>query len=108
MDEYYIEAGVHRAVAAREAGLTEIRAVLYVPYQPPQHLSVPLDRLHSSRRSVVGHTTRRRDLPGLIRAMADPVARAKVPEIAIQRLGEQGQPSTIPLADVGITDQEEP
>ena len=108
MDGYYIEAGVHRAIAAREAGLTEIEAVLHTPDQPSRRLIVSLDGLHSPRASVIGVKTKRYDLPGLIRAMSDPAARLKVPPIEIQRLGEPGQPALVPLATVVIVDEEVP
>ena len=103
MELYYIESGVHRAVAAREAGLTELPARLYVPNSPVLELDVSLASLRSKRRTITRRITRRRDLPGLIRAMADPVTREKVPRIELQRFGEFAQPKTIPLADVVIT-----
>lgn len=107
MDEYYIEAGVHRAVAAREAGLSEIEAVLHVPGVPPVAMTVRLDSLHVNRVTVTRRVTRRRNLPGLLVALADPVARAKVPPIQLQRLGEFGQPRLVPLRLVTITDDPE-
>ncbi len=107
MDAYYIEAGVHRAVAAREAGLEEIEAILHVPEQPSIPVTVPLASLHSSRESVIGQKTKRRDVPGLIAAMLDPIARRKVPRIDIQSLGIPGQPKSIPLASVEIVGEDE-
>ena len=103
MDEFYIESGVHRAVAAREAGLFEIRAVVYIPGSPPLEMMVPLSALHANRRSVSRRINRRRNLPGLIRAMSDSAARESVPRIELQRLGEFAQPKTVPLIDVRIT-----
>ena len=107
MDGFYIEAGVHRAVAAREVGLMVIEAVLHVPDHPPHRMSIPLDELHSSRTSVIGTKTQRYDLPGLIRAMSDPASQLKVPPIHVQRLGEHGQPPLVPLAAVVIVDEVE-
>lgn len=63
MEEYYIEAGVHRCVAAREAGLDEIPAILHREGCPDVLVVVRLESLHSKRAVVVGQKTRRRDLP---------------------------------------------
>jgi len=105
MDEFYIESGVHRAVAAREAGLLEILAVVYIPGSAPLEIMVPLSTLHSNRRSVSRRITRRRNLPGLIRAMSDPAARESVPRIELQRLGEFAQPKTVTLVEVRIIEE---
>ena len=107
MAEYYIEAGVHRAVAAREAGLEEIEATLHAPDQPSIRVRVRLADLHSNRAAVVGVKTKRRDLPGLIAAMADPKVRTRGPPIDLQPLGVAFQPRSIPLASVVIVAEED-
>ncbi|MBM3994398.1 MAG: hypothetical protein FJ303_09640 [Planctomycetes bacterium] len=50
--QYYIENGVRRAVAAREAGLKQIPAFLYEPGKQPQLITVDRDVLHSPKSSI--------------------------------------------------------
>ena len=102
MDEFYIEAGVHRAVAARENGLKVLPAVLYVPGQPPRRLWVSLDQLYSYRRSI-SRSDPRHNYPALERALGTVAGRMLMPVIELQPLGLPGQPSSVPLAQVTIT-----
>ncbi|MGL4419294.1 MAG: hypothetical protein ACRCZF_01395 [Gemmataceae bacterium] len=87
--------------------MNEIEAVLYIPGQKPQQIVVRLDQLHTCRSRVSRTVSRRRNLPGLIAAMADPHKRGLVPLIELQRLGEKGQPRTTLLRDVVIHDGSE-
>lgn len=108
MEEYYIEAGVHRAVAAREAGLEEVRAILHREGIVDEEIVVRLDQLFANRETVVGVKTKRRDLPGLIQAMLDPVARGNIPPIELQIRGVFAQPNKLfALHDVVIVFEEE-
>jgi len=50
--EYYIENGVRRAVAARENGLKAILAVVHVPGQPSKTVLIDLDYLHSPKLAI--------------------------------------------------------
>ena len=101
MDEYYIENGVHRAVAAREAGLQVILAVLYVDGQAPQLVAVPLDRLRSPK-PTISRSEPRCNLTALEQAMSTTTGRAQIPPIDIQPLGAAGQSASVPLAQVTI------
>jgi hypothetical protein len=102
---YFIESGVHRAIAARENGLDTIEAWLHTEGQPPTEIEASLDDLHSPRASVSRVVTKRRNLPGLIVAMATPATRVKIPRIHLQILGTFGQPRSVPLMTVTITNE---
>jgi hypothetical protein len=101
VDEYYIEAGVHRAVALRENGLRVIPAILYEPGQPPRAIWVSLDKLHSPRSSI-SRSDQRHNYPALEQAMGTPLGRYRMPPIEVQPLGLPGQPQTVPLDQVTI------
>jgi hypothetical protein len=97
--QYYIEGGVRRAVAARESGLTAISAFLYETGKPQQLIVASLTDLHSPKTSVSQSDWRYRRAA---RGMASVLGRAKMPPIDLQPLGEKGQPSTVPLAQVTL------
>jgi hypothetical protein len=100
-EAYYIEDGVHRAVAARENQLSKIPAFLYEPGQPPRRMYVSLDQLYSPKRAI-SRSDPRHNYPALEAAMGTPAGRAAMPAISIQPLGIAGQTSSIPLAQVAI------
>ena len=95
--DYYIENGVRRSVAAREAGLTTIMATLHEPGKPPTVVQVALDELHSPKKSISQSDPR---FVRALQGMASPVGRMKMPSIDVQRLGEKGQAATVPLTQV--------
>jgi hypothetical protein len=101
---YFIESGVHRAIAARENGLMEISAWLHQDGFHSVETLIPLAMLFSPRKTVSRVITKRRNLPGLIQAMANESTRNKVPIIHVQPLGVFAQPRSIPLRDVMIND----
>ncbi|MFO0800612.1 MAG: hypothetical protein U0804_24375 [Gemmataceae bacterium] len=101
MDEFFIENGVHRAVAARENRLRAIPAMLYSPGQKPRLVFVLLDQLYSPRVSI-SRSDPRHNYPALERAMGATVGRSRIPPIDVQPRGEPGQPASIPLALVTI------
>jgi len=95
--DYYIENGVRRSVAAREAQLSAIWAVLHESGKPPTLILVKLEELHSPKTSIS------RSDPRFVRAMkgmGSPQTRAKIPPIDVQILGETGQKTTVPLSQV--------
>ena len=99
--QYFIENGVHRAVAARANGCRLIPAVLYVDGQQPRWMMVALKDLHSPIRSIRRSDPRHKyDL--LEAAMATVIGRARMPPISIQPLGAANQPRAIPLDQVQI------
>ncbi len=100
-DCFYIEDGVHRAVAAREAELTAILAKLIRDGMEDELILVRLDRLCSPKERV-GRWDHRRDLFDLVALLKTPIGRAKMPEISVQPLGAAGQTRSIPLTDVEI------
>jgi hypothetical protein len=96
-DQYYIEAGVRQAVAAREAGLPDIPAVIYVPGQPPVLTRVRLDQLHSPKPVIP------RDHRYIVRTEYPTcVLKTTPPPIEVQPLGQPGQKPSIPLAQVRL------
>ena len=99
--QYYIEGGVHRAVAARENGLRVIPADLYEDGQPPRRIYVRPDQLHSPKRSI-SRSDPRHNYPALEAAMRTPLGRFRIPPISLQPLGVPGQSSSVPLAQVQI------
>jgi len=96
--QYYIRQGVRRAVAAREAGLSEIPARLVEAGKPDVLLRVMLTQLHSPKRQIA------RDYR-YIRNTEYPtqVLRTEPPPIEIEPLGAPGQSSSIALTQVLLT-----
>jgi hypothetical protein len=101
VDEFYIENGVHRAVAARENGLKVIPGILYEPGRPPRTVWIPIDQLHSPRVSI-SRSDPRHNYPALEVAMGTALGRSRIPPIEVQPLGVAGQPPSIPLSPVTI------
>ena len=100
---YYIEDGVHRAVALRENGVqTPIPAVLFASRQAPTKVFASLSQLYSPRSTVSKMPTGRHDLPAMIAWLSAKAGRAKMPPLHVQPLGEAGQTSSIPLSQVQI------
>lgn len=95
--QYYIKGGVRRAVAAREAGLPDIPAIIVEQGKSDVCSRLPLDQLHSPKHTVsrdyryIRHT----EYPTL-------VLKTEPPPILVERLGLPGQSSTVPLADVTL------
>lgn len=101
MDEYYIEAGVHRAVALRENGIRVVPAILYVPGQKPRSIWVSLTQLHSCR-TTISRSDWRHLFTDLERALGTAMGRFRMPPIELQPLGLPNQPASIPLDQVLI------
>jgi hypothetical protein len=93
--QYYVEAGVRRCVAFREAGRADIAAIIQEPGTPPVQTRIPLDQLHSPKQIVV------RDFR-FVRFTEYPtmVLKTEPPPIHVQPLGLPGQSQAIPLAQV--------
>jgi hypothetical protein len=99
MEEYFIEEGVRRAVAAREADLTKILAIVHEPGQPPKKMTVQIDALYSPKASVRASDLRYQKA---FQGMQSAQGRAKIPPIDVQFLGDPGQPRSIPLHQVQL------
>ena len=97
MPQYFIEQGVRRCVAAREAGLSDIPAIIYEPGKPPAKARIPLDQLHSPKTSVPrdARYIRYAEYPTL-------VLRTEPPPIHVQPLGLPRQPKSVPLRRVAL------
>jgi hypothetical protein len=95
--QYYIEQGVRRCVAAREACLPDIPAVVFEPGKPYVVTRIALDQLHSPKSSIV------RD-HRYIRNTEYPtqVLRTEPPAIHVEPLGLPGQTKAVPLSRVAL------
>jgi hypothetical protein len=97
--QYYISNGVRRAVAAREAGIKVIPAILKEPGKPDKVIYVLPDQLHSPKSSVSASDPRYRRIE---KGMATPAGRARMPPVEIEALGNPGQAGSLPLRDVKL------
>jgi RHS repeat-associated protein len=88
--KFFIEGGVRRSVASREAGESQIPAIIYREGQSPERTSVNLDQLYSPKDSIPLDARFLRIQPPIV-----------VP-IELQPLGAPGQPPSIPIRDVRI------
>ena len=95
--EYYIESGVRRAVAAREAGVNNVLATVNTPGQAPTQALVGLGQLHSPKPSVSASDPR---YQSALQGMQTPQGRAGMPNIQVAPLG--GQTGSIPLSQVTL------
>ena len=97
MSLYYIQQGVRRCVAARDAGNSDIPAILFEPGQPPVQMQVSLHQLYSPKRFVLRDARYIRDIEYPTR-----VLQTVPPPIEIEPLGAPRQTSSIPLAQVRL------
>jgi hypothetical protein len=95
MSQYYIQQGVRRCVAAREAGRVDIAAIIYEPGKPPYTTRLRLDQLHSPKAFILRdyRYIRSTEYPTL-------VLKTEPPTIHVEPLGSPGQTGTTPLAQV--------
>ena len=95
MSFYFVAAGVRRCVAAREAGLVNIPAVIYEPGQPPVRTRLLLDQLYSPKAAVARDFRYLRNCDYPTR-----VLKTEPPPIEVEPLGLPGQTGSVPLAQV--------
>src|SRR5206468_2715095 len=100
--QYYIEDGVHRAVALRENKVRLVPANLWELGKGKRLLYVELNQLHSPRRTVSMTPGTKHDLPRLLALLSTPLGRLAMPPIDLQPLGIPGQTGSVPLAQVQI------
>jgi hypothetical protein len=102
MPVYKVMGGVHRCVAARLAGLTEIRAQIddadgnLGPVVP-----IPLSELYSPK-AEIGRWDRGRDLYDLVRLFADPATRETVPAVELLEVSDWLAKYLTRVADVVV------
>ncbi len=99
MPRYQISEGVHRCVAAREAGLFEIRAVVDTDGRLGPVESVALAELYS-RKPQIGRWDRGRDFLGLVQVMADAVRRDSLDPVILTVVPDRVAKYLTPLPDV--------
>lgn len=88
--QYFIESGVRRAVASREAGLSEIPATIYQEGQAPITTTLKLEQLHSPKPEI--------SMDARYTAIQPPI----LTPIDVQPLGLPRQPPSVPLFDVKL------
>jgi hypothetical protein len=95
MPQYYIASGVRRCLAAREAHLPDIPAIIYEPGKPPVRTRIPLDQLFSPKPVI------QRDYR-YIRNTEYPtqVLQTEPPPIEVEPLGLPNQGQEVPLSQV--------
>ena len=90
LPQFYIENGVRRSIASREAGLGEIPATIFREGQPPTTTTLRLDQLFSPKPEI--------PLDSRFLNIQPPI---RAP-IQVQPLGVPGQMPTVPLNQVRI------
>jgi len=88
--QYYIQEGVRRSVAVREAGLTEVPATIFVEGQAPVTTTLPINQLFSPKAEI--------PLNSRFLNIQPPI---RVP-ITVEPLGLPGQMPTTPLPNVKL------
>ena len=88
--QYYIQEGVRRSVAVREAGLTEVPATIFVEGQAPVTTTLPINQLFSPKAEI--------QLNSRFLNIQPPI---RVP-ITVEPLGLPGQMPTTPLPNVKL------
>lgn len=101
MDEpqYYILDGVHRSVAAREAGVSQLPATLVRDGSPSLEFDVPIDALHSPLPAVDRLSKKYLKVLHLLPRM---IAGQGTPRIIVQPLGARFQTGSTPLSQVRL------
>jgi hypothetical protein len=95
MPFFFVAWGVRRCVAAREAGLLDIPAIIYEPGKPPLRTRLPLNQLYSPKAAVA------RDFRYLHNSdYPTRELRTEPPPIEVEHLGLTGQSGSVPLAQV--------
>ena len=97
--QYYILDGVHRSVAARELGVAELPAKLFVAGRPPREMNVRVAPLHSPLDSVDRLSRRFFDILQLVPQLA---AGRSDRRILIEPLGARGQTGSFPIRQVRL------
>jgi hypothetical protein len=103
---YVIQDGVHRAVAARNAGLTGVLATIYRDGQPPQVRVVELHRLYSTK-PVIGRRDKGRDIVALTARLTTTLGRMNFEPVIVVRIATWAAARLTPLADVIVSDEAE-
>jgi len=98
---YKILAGVHRCVAARLAGLTEIKACIDDGGNLGPEVLIRLDAIVSVK-SEIGRFDRNRDFHELLRIMANDVERERLEAIELMQISERHAKYFIRVADVRV------
>lgn len=98
---YRILEGVHRCVAAREAGLTEVRARIDRGGGLGLPEMVELSALFSPK-SEIGRWDRGRDFHVLIGMIGDPTVRPTIPPVELTPVAARVAKYLTPIADVVV------
>jgi hypothetical protein len=96
---FLIVAGVRRAVAAREVGLTTFPALIAAGPRKGQIIDVLLDELYATK-DRVSRSAQNWRYDDIERAVADPLVRPKVPELEISPVSAKRAARFTKLTDV--------
>jgi hypothetical protein len=93
--QYLIKAGVRRCVAAREAGLKDIPAIVIELGKPDVFVRIPLNQLYSSKAEILRdyRYIRYTEYPTL-------VLKTEPPPIHVEPLRRRAQKTSTPLSQV--------
>ena len=103
MELYKIGEGVHRSVAAREAGLDRILATIFQDGQPPRVQVVLLDQLYSPK-AFIHRFDRNADIMVLVSLLSTPEGRSRMVAIGIEPLSGAGAKRLTPIRSVLLLD----
>jgi hypothetical protein len=98
---YCIKEGVRRAVAAREACLSLVPAILEQSGRPDKPIFARIDELYSPKTEIV-NDQRFQDILRDMQAPAGRASFAAAGRLHVEYLGEPGQSASIPLKDVEL------
>jgi hypothetical protein len=95
LPQYYIKQGVRRSVAARDAGLSDIPAIIVEEGKADVLTRIRLDQLHSPKHEILRDYRYIRNTEYPTR-----VLKTEPPPILVERLGSPGHGPSIPISQV--------
>lgn len=101
MPQYKVMSGVHRCVAAHQAGLTEIRARVDVDEKLGPVVLIALEFMYTTKREI-GRWDRRRDFLELVKPFADESTRDTIPEVELMEVPDGVTKYLTKVADVVV------
>ncbi|MCZ2342457.1 MAG: hypothetical protein LC104_11790 [Bacteroidales bacterium] len=105
-EQYLIVQGVHRSVAAREAGLSGILTQIESNGRKIRLTVLPFDQLLSPK-AAIGRWDRGRDFWTLVALMQTVAGRARIPAVIVNPVPEVVWYRFTPLTDVAVLDETE-
>jgi len=100
--QFYIQDGVHRAVALHELGVRIIPGSVQELGKADVQVYAKPEQLHSPRQTVSRTPNGRHDLVAMLVWLSTAVGRNRMPDLILEPLGAPGQTFSVPLAQVRI------